>query len=114
MAVNESIDAQLDRQRKKIHDLLAAGLETDWQHRAYSDAEIQRVVQALQALPPDDLQGQLRIAGFTLTAYVSEEDPDIEQACATCMYYITHSRYCALPELKLGVEPEWSCNVWRI
>ena len=56
--MNESIDQLLDQQRKKIHDLLAAGLETDWQHRAYSDAEIQRVVQALQALPSDDLQGR--------------------------------------------------------
>lgn len=108
------MSAALADQRTRIHDLLSAGLETDWRRRAYDHADIQRVVQALQALPPDDLEGKLRVAGFTLTPYVGEEDPDIEQSCRTCMYYEPHRRYCALPELRLDVEAEWSCNLWRI
>lgn len=101
-------------QREIIERLLASGLKTDWNRRAYTDEEIQRVVRQLQALAADDLPEQLRIAGFTLKPYVNADAPDIEQACNTCMYYEAHRRYCALPELKLGVEPEWSCNLWRI
>ncbi len=107
----------LDRQRSEISQLLASGLQTDWQQRAYTDAEIRRVVQALQAvqaLRAGDLQSELRIAGFTPTPYVAAEDPEIEQSCSTCMYYEAHRRYCALPELAMAVEPEWSCVLWRI
>ncbi len=104
----------LDQQRSAIGSELADGLQTDWQERAYTDAEIRRVVQALQALAADDLQGRLRIAGFTPTPYVAAEDPEIEQSCSTCMYYEAHRRYCALPELTMAVEPEWSCVLWRI
>lgn len=107
-------DAALQGQREAIAAALQRGLVTDWQRRAYSDAEIRRVIDALQALAPDDLQGRLRLTGFTLIPYVGEEDPEIEQACSTCMYYESHRRYCNLPELKLGVEPEWSCILWRI
>lgn len=38
----------------------------------------------------------------------------IEHACATCLYYERHRRFCNLPELMLPVEAEWSCIVWRI
>ena len=103
-----------DDERELVVRLLSDGLQTDWQHRAYDDADVQRVVAALQALAPDDIEGRLRIAGFTLTPYVGEEDPEIEQSCRTCMYYEPHRRYCALPELDLHVEAEWSCNLWRI
>lgn len=104
----------LDAQRTELGILLAAGLDTDWQHRAYSHDEIRRVVDALQALAPGDVQGRLRIGGFTLTPFVAEDEPEIEQSCRTCMYYEAHSRFCALPELMLPVEPEWSCVLWRI
>lgn len=105
------MDAQ---QRAAIADLLRGGLATDWQQRAYSDAEIRRVVDALQALAPDDVQGRLQLGGFTLVPYVGDEDPEIEQSCSTCMYFESHRRYCNLPELKLGVEPDWSCILWRV
>jgi len=107
-------ETQLQYQRDLIAHALTAGLATEWQRRAYSDAEIRPVVDALQALAADDLTGRLRIAGFTLTPYVGPEDPEIEQACSTCMYYESHRRYCNLPELKLGVEPAWSCILWRV
>ena len=104
----------LQAQRDAIASALSGGLATDWAQRAYSDADIRRVVDALQALAPDDLLGRLRLGGFTLTPYVGEEDPEIDQACSSCMYYEVHRRWCNLPELKLGVEPEWSCILWRV
>lgn len=105
---------QPDRQRERIRQLLAGGLETDWRRRAYEDADVQRVIGALKALDKDDLEGRLRIAGFTLTPYENDELPGVEQCCKTCMYYEAHRRHCALPELDLHAEPEWSCILWRI
>ncbi|MFZ5541478.1 MAG: hypothetical protein ACOY5V_17245 [Pseudomonadota bacterium] len=107
-------DAVLARQREDIAAALKRGLATDWQARAYEDADVRRVVAALQALPADALERKLRTAGFTLEPYAHPDAPEIEQACRTCMYYESHRRYCNLPELKLGVEPEWSCILWRI
>jgi len=107
-------EPRLQAQRGAIADALRGGLPTLWRQRAYNDNEVRRVVDALQALPAHDLHGRLRLAGFTLAPYVGEEDPDISQSCSTCMYYESHRRYCNLPELKLGVEPEWSCVLWRI
>ena len=107
-------DAALQAQRAAIADALQRGLATEWRQRAYSDAEIRRVVDALQALSPTDLQGRLRLGGFTLEPYVGAEDPEIEQSCSTCMYFESHRRYCNLPELKLGVEPDWCCILWRV
>jgi hypothetical protein len=110
--VNDTaLDAQ---QREAIRAALRLGLDTDWRKRAYSDAEIRRVVDALQALAADDLEGRLRLAGFTLQPYVGEEDPEIEQSCSTCMYFEAHRGWCNLPELKLSVEPAWSCILWRV
>jgi hypothetical protein len=107
-------DADLQAQRAAVADALRRGLATHWQQRAYSDVEIRRIVDALQALAPDDVEGRLRLGGFTLKPYVGDEDPEIEQSCSTCMYYESHHRYCNLPELKLGVEPDWSCILWRV
>ena len=107
-------EAALQAQRAAIAETLRRGLATDWQRRAYSDAEIRRVVDALQALAPDDVQGRLRLGGFTLEPYVGDEDAEIEQSCSTCMYFEAHRRWCNLPELKLSVEPEWSCILWRV
>ena len=107
-------DAELDAQRRTIELALRSGLATDWRRRAYDDAEIRRAIEALQALAANDLPGRLRISGFTLEPYAGDEDPEIEQSCRTCMYYESHRRWCNLPELKLGVEPEWSCILWRV
>jgi hypothetical protein len=107
-------ESELEAQRRAIEAALRSGLATAWRERAYTDAAVRQVVDALQSLAADDLTGRLRIAGFTLEPYVGEADPEIEQACSTCMYYEAHRRYCNLPELKLGVEPEWSCILWRI
>jgi hypothetical protein len=107
-------DARLEVQRQTISAALAGGLATAWQSRAYEDADVRCLVGALQALGADDVIGKIRLAGFTLQPFVNREAPEIEQSCSTCMYYESHRRYCNLPELELGVKPQWSCVLWRI
>lgn len=107
-------DAELSALREAVRAALERGLQTSWQRRAYEDGEVRRTVAALQAVPADRLEDKLCLAGFTLTPYVGEEDPEIEQACRTCMYYEAHRKYCDLPELRLGVEPDWCCVLWRV
>jgi len=99
----------------RIHQLLSGGLQTNWHARAYSADQVCTVIAALQQVSPDDLQGRLHKAGFTLQPYIGPEDPDaIEQSCATCMYFERHRGVCDLPELMLPVKPKWSCILWRI
>lgn len=107
-------EPELEVQREAARRALLAGLETRWRERAYDDADVRRTVAELQGVGADRLEDRLRIAGFTLGPYVGADEPGIEQACRTCMYYESHRRYCNLPELKLGVEPEWSCVLWRV
>jgi hypothetical protein len=96
--------------RERIARLLAGGIETDWRTRADDSQRFHAVVGALRA-GGGDLAGKLRVAGFTDHPVPHE---GIDQACESCMYYLVHRRYCALPEIDLPVQPEWSCNVWRV
>ena len=105
---------ELQPQRDAIAAALSGGLVTDRAQRAYSAADIHRVIDNLQALALDDLLCRLRLGGFMLRPYVDKEDPKIDQACSTCMYYDLHRCWCNPPKLKLGVEPEWSCILWRV
>jgi hypothetical protein len=98
--------------RDKLGKMLADGLETDWQNRAYDSAAVAKVVGQLEKLSHDDWKQKLIIGGFT--DYPYGEDTDISQSCETCMYYLKHRKYCELPSLDCPVEPEWSCIVWRI
>lgn len=107
-------EPELEVQRAAVRKALLAGLETRWRERAYEDADVRRTVAELQQVGADRLEDKLRIAGFTLSPYAGAEDVQIEQACRTCMYYEPHRKYCNQPELKLGVEPEWSCVLWRV
>lgn len=97
--------------RKKIAEMLAAGLETEAWPRAETSEMVNEIVGRLHKVPADDLESKLRIAGFT--DHVIEAD-EIEQPCETCMYYLQHRRFCELPELMVPVEPTWSCRLWRI
>ena len=99
----------------RIDALLAKGLQTESARRAYSSEEVMAACQRLQAVSADDAEAKLVVAGFLRRPYVAAGDDDaIEQSCATCMYFERHRKYCALPELMLPVEPEWSCILWRI
>jgi len=99
-----------------LEALLRSGmLQTEWQQRAWTSEEVNRVVSRLQQLGPTDYHGKLRVAGFTVFPYQPPgEDPGVRHSCATCMYYEVHRQFCALPELELPVRPEWSCRLWRI
>jgi hypothetical protein len=101
-----------DRLRQSIADLLKSGLETEVEPRAYDSEAVQQIVTALQEIPRSDFRGKLTKAGFTMTPYRSAEG--LEEACKTCMYYLSQRRFCQLPELMIPVEPEWSCRLWRI
>jgi hypothetical protein len=103
----------IDALRNRLADTLAGGLATDWEHRAYTSEEVNALVARLQLLARDDYENKLKLAGFTLTPYVAPDD-EISQSCVTCIYYVPHSRFCALPELRLPVEAEWSCVLWRV
>ncbi len=101
-----------DSLREKLGKMLADGLETDWENRAYDSQQVAEVVNKLQSLEKDDWEQKLIIGGFT--DYPYGEDEEISQSCETCMYYLKHRKYCELPCLDCPVEPEWSCIVWRI
>lgn len=96
--------------RERIAQLLAGGLETDWQVRADDSERFQDVVRALRG-SDGEIATKLRLAGFTDHVVLHD---GLDQACETCMYYQVHRRWCALPEIELPVRPAWSCNVWRI
>lgn len=100
-----------DELRNKLGVMMAAGLATNWETRAYSSEQINQIIALLQDLKPDDYEQKLVIAGFTDYPYVIEDMP---QACDSCMYYLVHRKFCELPQLNLPVEPQWSCNLWRI
>ncbi|HSV71437.1 MAG TPA: hypothetical protein VLI72_15115 [Methylibium sp.] len=99
--------------RARVERLLNGGLVTRCTKRAYDSAAVNAVVAALGCLPRGDLNGRLVTAGLTLQPWPTPDD-DLEQSCSTCMYFESHRRFCALPELQLPVEPRWSCVLWRI
>ncbi len=99
--------------RDKLTDLLRS-LDTHWNQRAYTSQEVNNVIAQLQKIPAQEYIIKLKVAGFTTCPYIPPDDVELEQSCATCMYYATHRQFCDLPELKLPVLPEWSCRLWRI
>ena len=100
--------------RAQLTALLDSGLKTDWRHRADTSEKVDEVTRRLQQISHDDYAGKLKVAGVTVHPYVPPAQPEIEQACSTCVRYERVRRYCNLPELELPVEPEWSCVVWRL
>ncbi len=104
-----------DALRARVDGLLSGGLQTEWMDRAYTSDQVIAVCRRLQSLAADEVTHKLVIAGFSPKPYVAPDDEDgIEQSCATCMYFERHRAFCALPELMLPVEPQWSCVLWRI
>lgn len=97
--------------RDQVEKLLYSGLQTEVEPRAYVQEVLHLVISRLQMLPCEDLAKRLEIAGFTEKPYDAD---GIEQACETCMYYLSHRQFCALPELMLPVKPDWACRLWRI
>lgn len=97
--------------REKILQRLSSGLVTEVWPRAGASQEVNEIIRRLQIDAEGHLDEKLVIAGFTDHTITADE---MEQACATCMYFQIHARFCDLPELMLPVEPHWSCRLWRI
>lgn len=102
-----------DALRDGLGRMLADGIETHWEARAYESEQVFSIVTRLQGLAPDDYKQKLIVGGFTDHPY-GDEDDGLSQDCSTCMYYLKHRRFCELPELNIPVEPRWSCVLWRI
>lgn len=101
--------------RTVLRVMLQSGLKTEIEPRAYTSEEVIRLVTHLRSLSPTAFAEKLTVAGFTLFPYIPPDvGDDLPQSCETCMYYVTHRRFCELPELNLPVEKDWSCRLWRI
>ena len=109
-AMTEAVRHDAGATLENIRVLLEGGLTTEVQPRADTHEAVAAFLNRLREAG-DDLASKLVIGGFTLDPV---EHVGIEQACETCMYYLVHQRFCELPELKLPVEPQWSCRLWRI
>ena len=105
--------------RVQLAGLLDNGLDTEWRQRAYVSEEVVGVKTRLLQVAQNDYVSKLKIGGFTTHPYIppqaaSHPGTEIEQSCATCMYYERNRKYCCLPELDFPVGPKWSCVLWRI
>ena len=109
-----SRNSATERLRASLAQWLESGLQTQYQQRAYSSEAIDRCVTKLQQIEVTDAKRKLIVAGFTAEPFCPEGEAEIEQSCATCMYYQRNSQFCNLPALRLPVEPHWSCVLWRI
>jgi hypothetical protein len=110
--VTEEIDIVAETKvRKEISEKLVTDLKTEVFPRAETSEMVNEFITRLQQEAGEDIDRKLIISGFT--NYTVEAD-EIEQSCETCMYYLSHRKFCELPELMLPVEPEWSCRLWRI
>ena len=74
-----------------------------------TDEAFARIRAELQALTPDDVDGKVRLSGLADHPSGSEQ-----RRCRECMYFLLHRRWCDMPELRLPVEPDWHCLLWRI
>lgn len=97
--------------RPLISTALNSSLDTQVWPRAGTSESFNQVTSQLASVPDEHLYAKLVLAGFT-NHPVSVDD--LDQSCETCIYYLVHKQFCNLPELRLPVEPQWSCRLWRI
>jgi len=95
--------------RQEIKALFADGLKTNVRPFPKTEKEFRDILDALRAVPPDELERKLIIAGSS-----NQPSGDEQSRCYECMYYLVHREWCDLPELSIPVEAEWSCSLWRI
>lgn len=97
----------IDELRETISQLLSEGLKTQIGPVPETLQDREAITDSLRELDRKHYEEILVVAGFA-------DHPVFENRCAECMYYVTSSRWCALPEIALPVEPEWWCRLWRI
>jgi hypothetical protein len=93
----------------RISELLSAGLKTEVEPFPETEKEFNDILIRLRALPPDDIEGKLVVAGFRDRHY-----GETNMRCLECMYYLINRKWCDLPELSLPVKADWYCRLWRI
>ena len=101
--------SEADALRSRIGNMLAQGLVTKTAPVPQSSQDLRAIVNELHDLGAGDLEKKLIISGFTDRPWGKDG-----LSCRECIYYRTHSKWCALPALSLPVEPEWWCRLWRI
>jgi hypothetical protein len=96
---------------RTIEELLAGGLETRTEPIPATDREWDEILIELRQVVEgtEQLKLKLVIGGF-LNHPVGED----QQCCMNCMYFLTHRKWCDLPELSLPVKAGWWCRLWRI
>jgi len=94
---------------RDIDDLLARGLRTQIEPIPETDREWDEILVELRAVDVGDVKQKLVIGGF-LNHPVGED----QHCCMNCMYFLTHRKWCDLPELSLPVKAGWWCRLWRI
>jgi thiosulfate reductase cytochrome b subunit len=87
--------------------LVEQDLKTQMEPFPETRKQFDAIVDQLHDLEGNVLEQKLVISGFAAR-------PINEQECSQCMYYLSHRKWCDLPELSLPVEPEWWCRLWRI
>jgi len=90
-----------------ISKMLADGLQTKTKPVPEDSKEFDKIVVELQSLDEYDLEQKLVVAGYA-------NHPVNELRCLECMYYLTHRKWCNLPEINLPAEADWWCRLWRI
>lgn len=98
-----------DALRERVTALLRSGLKTRTEPFPENDREFGALLNELQHLASDDLEGKLVLSGFIDSPYGEDQ-----MRCQECMYYLVHRKWCDLPELAVPVEPDWWCRLWRI
>jgi hypothetical protein len=96
--------------RHQIKLILSSGVGTEAFPRPDTHDDFQNIIRRLQD-HRTNLEAKVIIGGFTVSKITHN---DQVQCCRSCIYYLHHRRHCALPELDVPVEPDWSCRLWRI
>lgn len=59
----------------------------------------------------NDVKEKVEIAGLIRHPF---KDGDMDQACATCIYFLPRHGHCDAPALNFPVNPDWWCRLWRL
>lgn len=92
---------------QRIDKLLRDGLKTITEPVPEDNKQFDVIVAQLAEIPASDLEQKLVVSGYL-------NHPVDEMRCLECMYYLSHRKWCHLPEIDLPAEPDWWCRLWRI
>jgi len=98
-----------DDVRRRIANLLEAGLATQLEPFPATEKEFAEITAELRAHDANDVVAKLTIGGFINHPYGPEN-----WRCKECIYYLPVRKWCDLPELAVPVEPDWYCRLWRM